>query len=161
MPIVETPEITAQIQALETELGVEKSDRPEYQKLTDLQWHYVLTRCVRGIHLNRREWAKDTKTDESYIYKIQANDKVTMAMQCLTTAKGRLRLHELSDIAFDFAQKGNVQWAKLFVQMHTVKPGDSPPPAQTTIDWSGMGKGNADNANDNKELDTPTPELPN
>lgn len=161
MPIVETPELTTQILALEAELGVEKADRPEYQRLTDLQWHYVLTRGVRGLHLNKKEWAQDTDTDESYIYKIQANDKVTMAMQCLTTAKGRLRLHELSDIAFDYAQKGDVRWAKLFYDMHFVKPGDRPPGPQTTIDWGEMDKDNANNANDTKELDTPPTNLPN
>ena len=144
-----TPELLTHIFEVETELGVAREDRPEYQRLTDLQWYYVLSRCQRGALLNKAEWSRDAGVDQSYIYRLQANDKVAAAMGCLSDAKGKLRLNELSDIAFAFAEQGDARWARVYLQMHAVKGADTQPLVDTRIDWSAMGK---DSVNDTEDL---------
>ena len=148
----ELTDLPTLIFSAEEDLGVSRTDRPEYQKLTDLQWYYVLSRCQRGALLNKAQWSRDAGVDQSYIYKLQANDRVAAAMGCLSDAKGKLRLNELSDIAFRFAEQGDARWARVYLQMHAVKGADNNAPADTRIDWSAMGK---DTVNDDEDLHPP------
>lgn len=149
-------ELTEKIFALETELGIGKNDRREYQRLTDLQWYYVMTRCSRGAAMNKAEWSRDTSTDQSYIYKLQANDKVAEAMMCMSKSKNRIKLDELSDVAWDFASKGDHRWAKLWMDINIVKDTDGQGSQEAAIDWSLI---NPDKDSDTKDLpkDSPPP----
>lgn len=161
MPIHTSPELRSQIRKLEEELGVSKTDRPEYQQLTDLQYHYVLTRCLRGGIMNKAQWSRDTDTDQSYIYRLQASDKVAAAMGCLSNAKGKIRLNELSDIAFQKACEGDVKWAKLYIQMHGYDKETEKKIAPTIkIDWSQItGEESSETSIDQSEKDNDNGEL--